>query len=240
MGGNTGIRQRRGRHILLLALIGLALGALGGTSPAHAQFTQSIYRAADGTAYQVVRVVPPLGAGAEHQRITSIIGTATGSGGCSVSGSVSGQPAAAVVGALAPRQNVHSYDQIKRTAILLPNSVTAVNFDPNNAGKLTLGTGGTAINVCRVPGDCPGSVSSPFVPLSSDTGGIPPTIIDAVLARVRRLDQSTRAALEQPACLILGAARVEELMFGETDCGLRNPVPQRLALERDAEDFTLL
>ena len=48
------------------------------------------------------------------------------------------------------------------------------------------------------------------------------------------------AALEQPAYLILGAARVEKLMFGETDCGLRDPMPQRLALERDAQDFTLL
>ncbi len=34
---------------------------------------------------------------------------------------------------------------------------------------------------------------------AGDAGGIPPTIVDAVLARVRRLDQSTRAALEQLA-----------------------------------------
>ena len=55
--------------------------------------------------------------------------------------------------------------------------MTRVNFDPNNAGKLTFGTGGAAINVCRVPGDCPGIVSSPIVPLSSNTGVVPPACI---------------------------------------------------------------
>ncbi len=177
MGGTTGIRERRRISAPLLALCGAALWILASAPVAQAQFTQTIYRAADGTAYQVVRVVPPLGAGAEHQRVTSIIGSATGSGGCSVSGSVSGQVTAAVVGALPPRQAVHTYDDIKRTAILLPNSVTALNFDANNGGRLTLGSGGTAINVCRVPSDCPGGISSAVVPLSSNTGGVPSACI---------------------------------------------------------------
>ena len=176
MGGTTGNQQRRGGHFCLLAALAVAL-SVGMAPAARAQFTQSVYRAADGTAYQVVRVVPPLSSGAERQRVTSLVGSASGTGGCSVSGSISGQPAAAVVGALPPSQVVHAFDSMKRTAILIPNSVSALTFDANNAGKLVLGTGGSAINVCRVPSDCPGGVSTPIVALSSNTGGVPPACL---------------------------------------------------------------
>lgn len=160
-------------RLALLAVLALAAWA----GPARAQFTQSVFRAADGTAYQLVRVLPPLGAGAERQRVTSLVGSSAGTGGCSVSGSVAGQTAAAVVGALPPNQMLHDFDFVRRTAILVPNSVSAVAFDANNAGKLTLGTGAGSVNVCRVPGDCPGGVSSPLVPLSDGSGDVPPACI---------------------------------------------------------------
>lgn len=168
---------RNGTWGSLLALLATAAMPFVVAEPARAQFTQSIFRAADGTAYQLVRVVPPLAAGAERQRVTSLVGAASGSGGCSVSGSVAGQVAAAVVGALPPAQSVHVWDAIRRTAILVPNSVGAVGFDPGNGGRLTLGTGGSAINVCRVPGDCPNGVSAPVVSLSSTGGGVPPACL---------------------------------------------------------------
>lgn len=175
MGGMTGDPLRRAMRGCLVAIAAAVL--VGTATPAHAQFTQSVFRAADGTAYQLVRVVPPLAAGAERQRVTSLVGAASGTGGCSVSGSVSGQVAAAVVGALPPAQAVHAYDSIRRTAILIPNSVGALAFDANNAGRLTLGTGGSALNVCRVPGDCPGGVSAATLPLTSNVGGVPPACL---------------------------------------------------------------
>ncbi|MFN8642102.1 MAG: hypothetical protein U0802_10775 [Candidatus Binatia bacterium] len=170
MTGNLG-RRPTGARLLAVAAVFLCWTA----APARAQFTQSLYRAADGTAYQLVRVVPPLGAGAER-RVTSLVGATSGTGGCSVSGSTSGQVAAAVVGALPPSQAVHAYSQIYRTAIVVPNSITAVTFDTNNAGRLTLGTGGSAVNVCRVAGDCPGG-SAPVLSLASNAGGIPPACL---------------------------------------------------------------
>jgi cysteine-rich repeat protein len=146
-------------------------------SPAWGQFTQSEFRAADGTAYQVVRLVPPVGAGADKQRITTIVGSASGAGGCSATLASVGQTASAIVGAIPPGQVLHNYDFIKRTAVLVPNSVTSINFDPNNGGHLTLGTGAGAVSVCRVSGDCPGGNSAPMVALNSNVGGIPPACI---------------------------------------------------------------
>jgi len=153
------------------ALVAIAQGAAWG------QFTQSEFRAADGTAYQVVRLVPPVGAGADKERITTLVGSATGAGGCSVTLSSAGQVSAAVVGAIPPSQALHTYDSIKRTAVLIPNSVTSLSFDPNNGGHLTLGTGSGAVSICRVTGDCPGGNSAPMVPLNSNVGGIPPACI---------------------------------------------------------------
>ena len=177
MGGITGIRRQRGALARLLVLAGAVALCTGIAPAAYGQFTQSVFRAADGTAYQLVRVVPPLGAGAERQRVTSLAGSVSGTGGCSVSGSVSGQVAAAVVGALPPGQMLQTFDSIERTAILVPNSVTTVAFDTNNGGKLVLGTGTGAINVCRVPGDCPGGTGAQLVPLSSDAGNVPAACI---------------------------------------------------------------
>lgn len=174
MGGMKGTPLRR--ELCVRALVAAGALLIGVAPAAQAQFTESIYRAADGTAYQLVRVVGTLAAGAERQRVTTLMGSAGGTGGCSVSGSVSGQIASASVGALAPDQNPHPYDQVRRTAILVPNSATAVAFDANNGGRLTIGTGGSAINVCRVPGDCPGS-SAPIVTLDSNSGGVPPACL---------------------------------------------------------------
>jgi cysteine-rich repeat protein len=178
MGGNkgeTGVGLRAVNAARAVLLAGLIL--VCGHGVARAQFTQSEYRAADGTAYQLVRVVAPVGAGAERQRITSLSGSSSGSGGCSVSGASAGQVASSVVGAFPPGQVLHNYSSIKRTAILVPSNVTSISFEHGNAGRLTIGTGAGAVHVCRVPGDCPGGSSAPIVPLTNGTGGVPPACI---------------------------------------------------------------
>lgn len=182
MGGYEGLTGAcRGAVLARLTVLAVAAVLLGGRDAALAQFTQSLYRAADGTAYQLVRAVAPVGGGAEKQRITSLRGSVTGGGGCSVSGAVAGQVASSVVGALPPGQTLHGYDQIRRTAILVPNSVTTISFDAGNGGRLTLGSGGGAIDVCRVAGDCPAG-GTEIVPLSSGSGGVPPACLASTVS----------------------------------------------------------
>src|SRR5260221_286085 len=127
--GRCGASARRARW----AWAAMAVGVLSATV-AHAQFSESEYRAADGTAYQILRVMPPpMPDGSERQRITSLVGSSTGVGGCNVSGSV-GQPASAIAGVLPPGQTLHPYNDIVRSAILVPNSVTSIAFDVSNGG----------------------------------------------------------------------------------------------------------
>ncbi|MFN8640538.1 MAG: hypothetical protein U0802_02325 [Candidatus Binatia bacterium] len=126
--------------------------AVSSAAPAAA-FQHQEYRADDGTAYQVLRSVAPIGGGADHERITTLAGAPGGTGGCNLST----MDAAAVVGVISPGQVLHPFASIRRTAILLPNDANALNFDPSGAGKVTIGTGGGAVKVCRVGGDCGGS-----------------------------------------------------------------------------------
>ncbi|MGH7785678.1 MAG: hypothetical protein ACRERC_02370, partial [Candidatus Binatia bacterium] len=151
-------------------------------STASAQFSESEFRAADGTAYQLIRVIAPLTGGAERYRLTSLVGSSSGVGGCNLTGGMAGQVVSAIAGALPPNQAIHPFSTIKRTAILVPNSVSSINFDINNGGRLTLGTGAGAISVCRVPSDCPGGSGAPLVPMTESSGGVPPACIATSVA----------------------------------------------------------
>src|SRR5262245_5725122 len=166
--------RQAARHALGLAAVAVTLLS---TASARAQFVESEFRASDGTAYQVLRALPTMPNGAEKQRITSVAGSSTGIGGCNVVGSAAGQVASAIAGTLPPLQALHAFNSIRRTAILVPNSVTSISFDITNAGHITLGTDGGALHVCRVPSDCPGGMSAALVPLSANTGGIPSACI---------------------------------------------------------------
>ena len=66
------------------------------TSRLDAQISQSLFRAADGTAYQVIRL--DLSAGLDHVRVTSLGGSVDGIGGCNLSQGMSGGNASAVAG----------------------------------------------------------------------------------------------------------------------------------------------
>jgi cysteine-rich repeat protein len=160
------------RHALPLTAVVAVLCA----ATAQAQFVESEFRAADGTAYQVLRVLPSMPNGSEKQRVTTVAGSATGIGGCNVLGNTAGQVASAIAGVLPPLQVLHPFNDIRRSAILVPNSITSISFDIANAGKVTLGTGPGAMSICRIPSDCPGG-GAPLVPLTADTGGIPSACI---------------------------------------------------------------
>src|SRR5215472_6426753 len=139
--------------------------------------THTLDRADDGTAYQLIREIPPLGAGADATQITSIGGSIGGLGSCVQIGSMPGQPVAGVGGPnpAIVNQILFPYNQVHRSAILVPNSM-AVNFDPSFGGRLTLGTGAGAIDICKDPIDCPALAPTPVL-LSSSSGGVPPACV---------------------------------------------------------------
>jgi cysteine-rich repeat protein len=177
----TGTTELRGRIGVRLGRVSWSRAALiaallaGGV--ARADYISSEFRAADGTAYQVLTVPPLLQSiGAERERFTTIAGSSLGTGGCNVTGGAIGQVASAIGGELPPNQILQPYDGIVRSAILVPSNVTSVSFDTANAGHLVIGTGAGAAHVCRVGSDCP-SGSAALVPLSSNSGGIPAACI---------------------------------------------------------------
>ena len=132
---------RVGRWATALLAVGLPLA-----SQIEAQISQSEFRAADGTAYQVIR--PDTSAGTDHTRITSISGSVDGLGGCNLSQGMSGGNAQAVAGVLQGLQTLHPYDQIVRSFVLSPNDAT-IHFDNSFGGRLTLGSGAGELNVCK-------------------------------------------------------------------------------------------
>lgn len=152
-----------------------ALGAVGllTATPAFG-FLHQEYRAEDGTAYQVLRSVAPLGGGADHERITTVAGAPGGTGGCNLST----MQASAVVGVISPSQVLHPFNSIRRTAILVPNDASQLTFDPSGAGKVTIGSGGGAVNVCRLGSDCSGSAAT-LVGLGTADANVPAACISA-------------------------------------------------------------
>jgi hypothetical protein len=142
--------------------------------PAQAQIAESIFRAGDGTAYQVLRAAS-LSSGAEGIRVTTVAGSTDGVGGCNQTSNTSGQPVSAVAGALQGLQNLHPFNAIVRTGLLVPNDINAVSFNQAFGGRLTLGTGAGALNICADDGfDCTGAVNiQPKFALNSNSGGLP-------------------------------------------------------------------
>ncbi|MDX2170284.1 MAG: hypothetical protein SF182_24645 [Deltaproteobacteria bacterium] len=156
---------------LLRVAVSLALFSAGA---AHA-FEQQEYRAADGTAYQVIRIVPPLGGAADLERITTVAGAVGGVGSCNLTTT----DASAVAGALQPSQSVHPFGSIRRTAILTPNDISTLSFDPNGSGTVTLGSGGGALKICRNSGNCSGVA---LTGLGAASGGVPAACIASGVA----------------------------------------------------------
>ncbi len=114
------------------------------------QFNQ---RASDGTVYEVLIVPPPpLSAGADEMRITTIAGSTSGVQSCSSTGGSAGQNTAAVAGVDPNIGSLHAFAAVKRTNVLTPSSVGSVLFSAGGSGRLTIG----GIDVCANPSDCTG------------------------------------------------------------------------------------
>lgn len=144
--------------------------SIGVAAPlARAQVTQTLYRADDGTGYQILRAT------SANVRITTVAGSSTDQNGCSFAG---GGAIANIYGAgSGPDGSLHPYDLISRTAILTPNDGT-LSFDAQYGGRVALGTGGSILNVCASSFDCTSqaNVQSIFA-LDSSAGGVPPACL---------------------------------------------------------------
>ncbi|MEO8601515.1 MAG: hypothetical protein ABI629_02955 [bacterium] len=160
---------------LWIALAAACLTLVG--SPAGAQVQESEFRGADGTTYQVL-VASNLGGGAEQIQITTVAGAIAGAGSCAATGDMSGSPTSAIGGVLPPLMQLHPYTSIHRTAILVPNDIGEINFNSSFGGRVTLGTGGGALNVCLNAFDCTGQPNvQALTTLDQNSGGVPAACI---------------------------------------------------------------
>lgn len=163
--------MRTGRHQWVGAVLATCLIGLAG--PARA-FQQTEFRAANGTTYQLLRGIG-FSSGVERARITTLAGSSTGIGGCNLT--MTGSSASAVAGVLPPGQTLHAFTSILRTTVLAPNDVNAVSFDPAGGGRLTLGSGAGALNVCHNSANCPGGMSVLLVGLANSDAAVPAACI---------------------------------------------------------------
>lgn len=126
--------------------------------PARAQFSLGFnQRAADGTVYEVVYVPPPpLTAGADEMRMTTIAGSTAGMQSCSSTGGGSGQNTAAVAGVDPGIGSLHAFSAVRRTNILNVGAVSSVTFSHGGSGRLQIG----GVNICANPADCPTTTCS--------------------------------------------------------------------------------
>jgi hypothetical protein len=141
---------------------------------------QRLFRADDGTSYQVISVE---GGSTADVRVTTLAGSIAGVGVCQMtSGPVPGELVSGVAGALPPAVSLHPYDLIHRTALFTPNAAT-IAFTPDFGGRLVIGTGAGAAAVCSSVFDCIGQQNVlPLVGLDSATGGVPAACIANDLA----------------------------------------------------------
>jgi hypothetical protein len=192
------------RCALWLAAVVAVLSA----APVKAQFVESEFRASDGTAYQVLRLLPTLPNGAEKQRVTTLSGSSDGIGGCNSLGNAPGQVAAAVAGALPPLQLLHPLDHARRSAVLVPNSlsitfdITNNNLSPRLADTLALGLDARRARRVEACGYSSFGTSSARLSGTRDQGATSTTVHtepDPVLARTCRSPSRRRERSSAPA-----------------------------------------
>lgn len=139
------------RRILVVGSVLLAT-----VSRANADLQETLFRASDGTAYQVLSFTNIQGVG--KFRVTTLAAGVNETFACSGGGGARGALVSAVAGTvLAYDQTLHPFAAVLRTAILTPNSTNTVSFAESGAGKVTIGSGGGALAICRVQTDCGGT-----------------------------------------------------------------------------------
>jgi len=189
-GGGSGTGTRRAAFLGSLFLCA--------ASAASAQLQQDIFRAADGTTYQVLRAASNVG-GVDEVRVTTVAGATQGTGGCNNPGSTSGTDTSAVGGVAPPGMTLQDFADVTRSFIV--SGVSDISFNATFGGRVTLDTTGGIKNVCGAAFDCSGQMGvQSLVPLSSSDGGIPAACIASGLtAGCQPLTQFDAFAFGLPA-----------------------------------------
>jgi 6-phosphogluconolactonase (cycloisomerase 2 family) len=139
------------------------------TSAPGATLEQRVFRAADGTVYQLIQVVPQLQRTVEASfRVTSIAASLGEVDACETDGVAAGDALLAAVGSAAPIELA----AIRRTGIVRPNNFGAPDFDDGDGGVLTVGAGDGAVRICSRPERCVPNAAT-LVPIAEATGGVP-------------------------------------------------------------------
>src|SRR5262245_21908641 len=170
--------------------------------------THTLDRADDGTAYQLLRSIPPLGAGSDTAKITSIGGSATGVGSCVGIGNMPGDPVSAVGGANPNAgQMLHQFSGTSRTGILVPQDVSIAMFDTHFGGRMQLGVSNAQCTSAGVPQTCcTGAGTGTCVPIqvcskAFDCNGQPGTIVVPTMGNM-----GTASGGVPAACIANGVA----------------------------------
>jgi hypothetical protein len=202
------------------AVLGARIHVLGGV------LEQQLYRAEDGTAYQLIRVVPrKQKTSSEEYRLTTLAGSVFDLTVCSSFTGSAGSPTSAVVGSdpnIIPPGVLHPFDSTRRTEILLPTS-TDVRFQPRGGGILTLGSGVGTVDVCHVEGECPQSRFRLFPLGVPDFLGVPAACIATSIfasCTSSQLIATTFAASSSGTFCDLSAPTVNGTTCGEEPSGL--------------------
>jgi CARDB len=133
---------------------------------------QQLLRAADGTAYQLIRAIPQTTlTSAEQFQITGVGGSSNALRTCSAVTAAPGGVAVAGV------QGLDDFEHAQRTGILLPNDSGTVAFDATDSGVLTLGAGTGKVAVCNNESDCADASRAELLLLASSKGDIQPACI---------------------------------------------------------------
>ena len=157
---------------------------------------QQVFRAADGTVYQLIQAVPVLRPTDEGRfQITTLAASSGTVTTCKQDGAKSGDPLQAAAGSTA----VVDLSTITRTGILRPNSFGLPQFDERDGGRLELGATDGVLEVCG-RGLCNGE---PLVALTEASGGVPAACV------------ATGAASLCKAALAPSAIRFEPAVAGE-------------------------
>jgi hypothetical protein len=134
---------------------------------------EEVYRAANGTVYQVISV--PSGAipgGAEQYRITTVAG---GFGGFTACGDVGfGSDLASTLAAANPDMptGLVPFSNVTRTTVLSPTDLVA-SFNPAEDGRLILGNAPNMFDICFDPADCLGGADDEgVVPMATMDGAV--------------------------------------------------------------------
>jgi 6-phosphogluconolactonase (cycloisomerase 2 family) len=169
------------------------------TQAPGAMLEQRQFRAEDGTVYQLIQARPVTDPtesprAAQQFRVTTIAGSSETVETCETAPTGLGTRVGAAVGTAA----LVDLGAVRRSAILRPNVFTAPQWEAIGGGRLRLGAGAVAIEICADPSTCAGA--EPLVPVTEASGGLP-------AACAARLESGSYCAdRDAPAAISFGLA----------------------------------